>query len=108
MNRKYQFNLLLAFFVFVHISNGQQATTRKYAIRNVKVIPMSKEISLPEQAVLIENGIIKKIRSTASIRTGNGITVIEGSAKYLLPGLLVCIHISLMSRANIRTPAKQN
>ena len=67
-----------------------------------------QEISLPEQAVLIENGIIKKIRSTASIRTGNGITVIEGSAKYLLPGLLVCIHISLMSRANIRTPAKQN
>ena len=87
MNRKYQPNLLLTFFVFVHVCNGQQTEAKAYAITNVTVIPMNKAISWPGQTVLIENGIIKKMGNTTSVKIGKGITIIDGRDKYLLPGL---------------------
>lgn len=87
MNRKYQFNFLFVFFVFVHASSGQQTAAKGYAITNVTVIPMNKAISLPDQTVVIENGIIKKIGSTSSVKVDKGITIIDGRGKYLLPGL---------------------
>lgn len=87
MNSKYRFYFLLVFFLSVQTSNGQLAATNGYAITNVTVIPMNKEISLPDQTVLVENGIIKKIGNTATVKVDRGFTIIEGKGKYLLPGL---------------------
>ncbi len=61
--------------------------TQEYAIKNVTVIPMNKEGSLKNQDVWIENGVIKKIMDAKKVKTGNGVAEIDGTGKYLIPGL---------------------
>src|SRR5437870_502548 len=58
-----------------------------YAIRNVSVIPMDKEIILADQTVLVENGLIKSVTASAITKIPPQFTVIDGKGKYLLPGL---------------------
>lgn len=48
---------------------------------------MHKELSVPDQTVLIENGVIKTIADTKVTFIDRGITVIDGKGKYLMPGL---------------------
>lgn len=86
MFNKTLFNYLFVFFILAQTSQGQQTSGKRYAITDVTVIPMNKEISLPKQTVIIENGIIKKIGSTATTKIGSGVTIIDGMGKYLLPG----------------------
>lgn len=69
------------------IAVGQIPARKVYAIKNVTVIPMNKEMSLQDQTVIIENGIIKTIGITKNTPIGNGIIVIDGKGKYLMPGL---------------------
>lgn len=57
-----------------------------YAIRNVAVIPMTKEEILIDQTVLIRGGIIEKIGSVKKIKIPSDYTLIEGKGKYLVPG----------------------
>src|SRR5262245_54442288 len=61
--------------------------TQSYLVRNVTVIPMNKEVSLENQDVLIQDGIIKKVARSAKTKAGNGVTEIDGTGKYLIPGL---------------------
>lgn len=42
---------------------------------------------LPDQAVLIADGKVAKVGPAGSIRAGNGVTVIDGRGRTLLPGL---------------------
>jgi hypothetical protein len=56
-------------------------------ISNVTVIPMDRPGSRPHQDVLISGGRIEAVASTGSIRPAAGTQVIEGSGKYLMPGL---------------------
>ncbi|MEP7372644.1 MAG: amidohydrolase family protein [Chitinophagaceae bacterium] len=69
------------------IANGQASEKKLYAISNVTVIPMNKDVILQDQTVIIENGIIKTIANAKSILMEKGITVIDGKGKYLIPGL---------------------
>ena len=87
MYNKTLFIFLFVFFLLVHAFSGQHVPGRGYAITNVTVIPMNKEISLPDQTLIIENGIIKKIGNSATTKIASGITIIDGKGKYLLPGL---------------------
>lgn len=59
----------------------------KYAIKNVSVIPMNKETVLAGQTVLVENGEIKSIGTSAKTKIPAGYTVIDGEGKFLMPGL---------------------
>jgi hypothetical protein len=58
-----------------------------YAIRNVSVITMSQEATLPGQTVVVEKGIIKSITPSAKTKLAKGIKVIDGTGKFLMPGL---------------------
>ncbi|MEO5580258.1 MAG: amidohydrolase, partial [Gemmatimonadaceae bacterium] len=56
-------------------------------IRNVTVIPMTSAAPLPGQSVIIRNGRITVIGASAQVRVPPGATVVDGTGKYLIPGL---------------------
>ena len=61
---------------------------KTFIITNVTLIPMNAEQSLPSRTVVIEKGKITRIEGTdKSRRSTPAITVIDGTGKYLVPGL---------------------
>jgi hypothetical protein len=81
-----------------------EAMSRKgnsYLISSVSVIPMSKDTVLTHQFVLIESGRIKRISSYQdSINTPPSTFLIDGSGKYLMPGL-TDLHVHLNDDNNL-------
>lgn len=75
-------------FLLLLLGFSRQLSGQQYAIRNVSVIPMNREIVLTNQTVLVKNGIIRKIGSSDHLKIGKGTTVIDGAGKYLMPGLM--------------------
>ena len=57
------------------------------AIRNVTVIPMTGAGAAPDQSVIVRDGRIVEIGPAARIRSPAGATVVNGTGKYLIPGL---------------------
>ena len=57
-------------------------------IRNVTVIPMTGTEPTARQSVVIQNGRIAEIGSSAQIGTPDGADVVDGTGKYLIPGLV--------------------
>jgi imidazolonepropionase-like amidohydrolase len=57
------------------------------AIRNVTVIPMTGTGPLGGQTVLVSGGRIAEIGPAADVRLPVGTTVVDGTGKYLIPGL---------------------
>lgn len=78
---------LILFVVLLSSLNAQAQDDTRYAIKNVSVIPMNKDMVLPNQTVLIENGIIKNIGSSDKVKIGKNDRVVDGTGKYLMPGL---------------------
>ncbi len=72
--------ILLASITFIQITQAQT-----YAIKDVTVISMATEGSLPHQTVVIQDGVIKRIGR--SIKIPKTATLIDGTGKYLIPGL---------------------
>lgn len=64
------------------------------AFTNVNVIPMDKERVLPNQTVLIKNGIIDQIGS--NVKIPKDAIKIDGKGKFLIPGLMD-MHVHLLS-----------
>lgn len=58
-----------------------------YAIRNVTLIPMNREVALPDQTVVVEDCMISKIGAAETVKIPKGAAVIDGAGKYLMPGL---------------------
>jgi len=56
-------------------------------IRNVTVIPMTGAGPAPNQSVLIRNGRIAEIGSSTHVSAPVGASVVDGTGKYLIPGL---------------------
>ena len=56
-------------------------------IRNVTVIPMTGAATLARQSVIVRDGRIATIGPSAQLRPPAGATVIDGTGKYLIPGL---------------------
>jgi len=72
-----------------------------YLISNVSVIPMNKDTILTHQFVLIDNGRIKRISSYQdSINISSSTFLIDGSGKYLMPGL-TDLHVHLNDDNNL-------
>lgn len=61
-------------------------TENNYIIQNVNIIPMNKETILYNYDLTIENGIIKTIEKH-NIKTSSKHIIIDGTNKYLIPGL---------------------
>lgn len=65
------------------------------AITNVTVIPMDRERTTPAQTVLIAGDRITRIDAAARVAIPRGARVIDGTGKYLIPGLAdVHVHLS--------------
>lgn len=79
--------LLLAVFSALSCTAQTNSGTATYVFRNVNVIPMDHETVIAAQDVMISNGIIRSISATGTTNIPAGATVIDGSGKFLMPGL---------------------
>src|SRR5262245_7735437 len=61
-------------------------STGRLAITHASVLPMDAERILPDQTILVEDGLIVGMGATASVATGAA-RVIDASGLYVLPGL---------------------
>ncbi|MDZ7805870.1 MAG: amidohydrolase family protein [Gracilimonas sp.] len=75
--------LFITSFVLVACSDPQAQT----AFTNVNVIPMDSERILENQTVIIEGDRIVQIGSSDEVELSGNTTVIDGTDKYLMPGL---------------------
>lgn len=57
-----------------------------YAIKNITIIPMNKEGGLKNQTILIEDGKITRIGHSSKVSLKEGMKVIDGKGKFVLPG----------------------
>jgi hypothetical protein len=72
-----------------------------YLISNISVIPMNKDTVLTHQFVLIDSGRIKRIFSNQdSVNIDSSTFLIDGSGKYLIPGL-TDLHVHLNDDNNL-------
>ena len=66
---------------------GQTQVADVVAILDVHVIPMDVERVLRNQTVIIRNGLIEAVGESRSVRVPERALRIDGSGRYLLPGL---------------------
>lgn len=64
------------------------------AITHVTVLPMDRDRVLSDQTVIIEGAIISQLGTADRVRIPRGATTIDGSGKYLIPGL-ADLHVHL-------------
>ncbi|MBK8965141.1 MAG: amidohydrolase family protein [Saprospiraceae bacterium] len=58
------------------------------AFKNVNVIPMDGDYVRSLQTVLVENGVITQMGEAAEIKIPRQAKIIDGTGKYLMPGLM--------------------
>mgnify|MGYP003635467723 FL=1 len=81
---------LITFVIFQVQDNSSDVKTitgNVTAFTHVNVIPMTSEVVLEDQTVVISNGIISSISPSDNVKLGDEVTVIDGTGKFLLPGL---------------------
>ncbi len=76
--------LIIIICAGVFVSIGQEQVT---AFVDVNLIPMTEEKVVPGQTVLVQGGEIIEIGPVDEVKVSNRYQVIDGSGKYLLPGL---------------------
>jgi imidazolonepropionase-like amidohydrolase len=66
------------------------------AFVNVSIVPMDTERVLPNQTVIVRNGLIAEIGDAKRVKVPNAARRIDGAGKFLIPGL-TDMHVHLMS-----------
>ncbi len=67
------------------------------AFRDVSLVPMTSAVVLPHQTVLVKEGRIVAVGDSRTVSVPPGATVIEGTGKYLMPGLAdMHVHFGLI------------
>ena len=66
------------------------------AFQNVSVIPMDRERLLENHTVLVRDGIIEQVGSSATIEIPTDALIVDGTGKYLIPGL-VDMHVHVVN-----------
>ncbi len=64
------------------------------AFTRVNIVPMDREIVLENQTVIIRNGRIERIAPSGEVTVPEGAFIIDGTGKYLVPGL-VDMHVHI-------------
>jgi imidazolonepropionase-like amidohydrolase len=77
----------LAIIITLILVYANSAMAKTTVFTHVNVVPMSSETLLPDQSVVIENGLISDIGSAKKIAIPNNAEVIDGQGRYLMPGL---------------------
>lgn len=75
---------------FTPAQSGKEPTATKTtttAFVNVNVVPMDRERVIERQTVIVRDGRIAEIGPADKIRIPNGAAQIDGTGKYLMPGL---------------------
>lgn len=72
---------------FLAATNLCRAQRGDFYFTHVNVIPMNKEIIIPDQTVVIRDGRIQAIRPTTDKKISSDHTVFDCTGKYLMPGL---------------------
>ena len=103
MRFPYVFWLIFGLLCSTSVSAQRTATL---VITNVNVVPMNTNTVLSKQTVLIENGRIRAIASTAKVRVPTGAVVVDGANKYLLPGF-IDMHAHLPGQEGTRHPLNE-
>ena len=80
---KYLLNFLLITIAVPNI----QAQEADFAFTNVNVISMENDQVLQNQTVLIKGGKIFSIDKSQDISVAGSVTVVDGTGKYLMPGI---------------------
>ena len=83
------------FFVLILVF-ATTASAQTVAFTNVNVIPMDRERVLAKQTVVVRNGVIAEIGDTKKVKVPKDAVRIDGTGKYLVPGL-VDMHTHLLS-----------
>lgn len=65
----------------------EQALPGTVAFTNVNVLPMDRETVLEDQTVVVVDGVITEVGAADEIAVGAGAIEIDGSGRYLMPGL---------------------
>ena len=64
-----------------------QSPPSAVALTHVNVVPMGSGRVLRDQTVLVEQGRIRRLGSADEVQVPAGVTTVDGSGKYLMPGL---------------------
>ena len=75
--------LIVAFAAAPNVVRAQNPV----AITNVTVIPMDRERAVAAQTVIVQDGRITSVGASSSARVPAGATRVDGSGKFLVPGL---------------------
>lgn len=78
-------NVLIAALAGIPAAAAGQGTI---AIRNVTVIPMTGASPAAGQTVIVRDGRIVELGSTAQVRVPAGATTVDATGKWLIPGLI--------------------
>ena len=73
--------------VIVTLLSAEMSFADMTAFVNVNVVPMTSDTVIAAQTVLVEDGIISAIGSVDEIRIPKGTKAIDGTDRYLMPGL---------------------
>lgn len=85
---------VLVIFVLVQVLSSSCSRRERTVITNVGVIAMTSEAVLERRDVVVEGDRIVSIVENGTAEPGGGDTVIDGTGKYLIPGL-ADMHIHL-------------
>ena len=66
---------------------AQTSLAEQTAFINVNVVPMSSEVIIKQQTVIIDRGVIQAIGPVDDVPIPKGATVVDGTDRYLMPGL---------------------
>ena len=64
-----------------------QAVPGTVAFTNVNVLPMSEPGTVEDQTVVVVDGVITEVGPAGEVRVGAGAEIIDGTNRYLMPGL---------------------
>lgn len=85
--------ILLLFILLLSVPTAYSATV---AFIDVNVIPMDKERLMPHQTVIVRDGVIVEIGDVRKIKVPTGAQRIDGTGKFLIPGL-TDMHVHLFT-----------
>jgi imidazolonepropionase-like amidohydrolase len=79
--------------------NDPPATTAStpLAIVGVRVVPMTSNVVLENQAIVVRDGVITAVGPAATVSVPQGATVIEGGGRYVMPAL-IDMHVHMLAQ----------
>lgn len=115
MKRSAWHGLVFSFAAFISagsplvwVGGAEAQDSEVTAFVNVTVVPMDRERTLPNHTVLVSNGRIVEVGHTEAVEVPAGARVIDGSGKFLMPGLAEMHGHTPVPQGNVNSPFVEN